>query len=168
MMADALNVPDTCLQCGQRLRLLDPTADATEVEIQRIDSWLHDGAAAYHKIARRLSAAEAAGFAWEVSGGFEVSYDPARPGLAAVTLAYDGGPQLHGALGAALACVFHCHGLRPVYEPLADGGVRWGGSHPVDLRQQLTPHLLGGIVRRLNAAMKDARIYLRRNEGRGE
>jgi hypothetical protein len=165
-MANTLNVPDTCPHCGQKLRLLDNAAGTPEAEVEHIDAWLHEGAAAYHKTARRLSAAEAAGYVWEVSGGFEVSYDPDRPGLAVVSLAFDGGPQLHGALGAALALVFHCHGLRPVCEPLPDGGLRWGGCHLVDLRQQLTPYLLGGIVRRLDVAMKDARLCLRRNEGR--
>jgi hypothetical protein len=164
-MADTLNVPDTCPQCGQKLRLLDPAADTPEAEAERIDAWLREGAAAYRKTARRLGAAEATGYAWEVSGGFEVTYDPSRPGLAVVTLAYDGGPHLHGHLGAALALVFCCHALRPVYEPLADGGVRWGGSFLVDLKQQLTPYLLGSIVRCLFVAMQDARTYLRRNEG---
>jgi hypothetical protein len=165
-MANRLNVPDTCPHCGQKLRLLDNAAGTPEAEVEHIDAWLREGAAAYHKTARRLSTAEAAGYVWEVSGGFEVSYDPDRPGLAVVSLAFDGGPQLHGALGAALACVFHSHGLRPVYEPLADGGVRWGGSQLVDLRQQLTPYLLGGIVRCLDVAVRDTRTSLCRNEGR--
>jgi hypothetical protein len=46
-----LEIPDRCEKCGQELRLLDPAADAPEAEVERINTWLHEGAAAYRKTA---------------------------------------------------------------------------------------------------------------------